>query len=100
MHRTHTTDVAGLIDDRPEQGRFRLHRDVYLDAETARAPTPIYAGADLGNGHRIEGPAIVEEATTTILIGPGDRLEVDAAGNYLIELGAVAAERGGVRDVA
>ncbi|MEZ5651476.1 MAG: SRPBCC family protein [Burkholderiaceae bacterium] len=31
MHRTHTTDVAGLIDDSPERGRFRLHRDVYLD---------------------------------------------------------------------
>jgi N-methylhydantoinase A len=34
----------------------------------------------------IHGPALIEEDTTTILIGAADRLRVTAAGNYLIDL--------------
>jgi N-methylhydantoinase A len=32
----------------------------------------------------LPGPLLIEEATTTIFAGPGDRVTVDAAGNYLI----------------
>ncbi len=49
--------------------------------------TAIYAGADLGPGHRLSGPLLVEEVTTTVLAGPDDVLVVDAAGSFLIELG-------------
>ena len=52
--------------------------------------TPIYDGADLGHGHRLTGPAVVEELTTTVLIGPGDLLRVDATGNFLIDVRAVS----------
>jgi hypothetical protein len=34
------------------------------------------------------GPAIVNEQTTTILVGAGDRLEVDAAANFNIAIAA------------
>ncbi|MEQ9639155.1 MAG: hydantoinase B/oxoprolinase family protein [Alphaproteobacteria bacterium] len=55
--------------------------------------TPVYAGADLANGVRITGPAVIEEPTTTVLLGPGDTLTVDAAGNLMIEVAATAPVR-------
>ena len=48
--------------------------------------TAVYAGSDLGPGHRLNGPLIVEESTTTVLVGPADALNVDATGNFLIDV--------------
>jgi len=48
------------------------------------APTPVYRGVDLLPGHRLDGPLLVEEQTTTVVIGPEDRLEVLASGDLLI----------------
>ena len=52
--------------------------------------TPVYDGADLRPGHRIPGPALIEEHTTTVLAGPGDMLAVDAEGNFVIHPSARA----------
>lgn len=46
----------------------------------------IFDGTHLLPGDCITGPAIIEELTTTVLLGPDDRLEVDAASNFLIEI--------------
>ena len=48
--------------------------------------TAIYDGLGLEPGDRVSGPAVVEERTTTVLLGPGDRLTVDATGNFMIEV--------------
>ena len=59
--------------------------------------TPIYNGAEIRPGHRISGPALIEEHTTTVLAGPGDSLWVDDEGNFFIDLIAAAnskSERG------
>jgi N-methylhydantoinase A len=48
---------------------------------------PVYDGARMSPGHAILGPAIVEEAFTTIVVYPGQRATVDAFGNYTIALG-------------
>ena len=61
-------------------------RSVYLDDEHGAHDVPVYAGPTMKAGHRLLGPCIVEEATTTILVGPEDRLEVDQGGNYVIRL--------------
>ena len=62
--------------------------------------TPVYDGADLRPGHRIPGPALIEEHTTTVLAGPGDMLAVDAEGNFVIHpsarAGATDGDAGGV----
>jgi N-methylhydantoinase A len=63
-------------------------RSVWLDERRGRRPTPVYAGADLRPGHRIAGPLVVAEATTTVFVGPDDVLEVDAADNFVLHLGA------------
>ena len=48
--------------------------------------TPVYDGDKIGHGHRIEGPAVVEERFTTLLIPPGQVAEVDWNGNYVVSL--------------
>src|SRR5262249_31537196 len=47
---------------------------------------PSSGGAGPAPGQRTAGPAIINEATTTVLVGAGDRLTVDAAANYSIAL--------------
>ncbi len=49
-----------------------------------RVATPIYDGPALATAARIEGPAIIEEPTTTIVIYPGMRAEVTPLHNYLL----------------
>ena len=48
--------------------------------------TPVYDGDRVGHGHRLEGPAIVEERFTTIVLYPGHVAELDAHGNYVVSL--------------
>ncbi len=50
--------------------------------------TPIYRSDDLGLGAKINGPAIVIEPTTTIVVSPGMQLNVSGSGNYICETGA------------
>ncbi len=46
--------------------------------------TPVYDGLKLHRGHRIEGPAIVAQPTTTILVPPDFEMSCDAYDNYLL----------------
>mgnify|MGYP002725596045 CR=1 FL=1 len=48
--------------------------------------TPVYDRYGLGVGAVIEGPALIEERESTVVIGPGDRVEVDQHGNLVAEL--------------
>jgi N-methylhydantoinase A len=48
--------------------------------------TPIYRRDALLPGHRLTGPAVVEQLDATTLLYPGDKLTVDAAGSLLIEV--------------
>jgi len=60
-------------------------RPVYLEDD--RIEVGVYDGSALRPGHSIVGPALIAEQTTTVLVGPSDRLEVDAANNFMIHLG-------------
>lgn len=60
------------------------HRMTYVDNVLKWHETPVYDGTTLVSGQTLRGPAIVEEATTTVVVGSGDRLTVDRAGNYEI----------------
>ena len=66
----------------------RESRRVWLDADHGWCNTPIYGGPDLKPGASIQGPAVIDESTTTIIVGVGDRVTVDAENNYLISLPA------------
>jgi N-methylhydantoinase A len=47
--------------------------------------TPVYEGGTLPPGHRLSGPALVVEPTTTVVVPPGTELTVTALGDYLLE---------------
>ena len=62
------------------------NRDVYFETLGRRVITDIHKGDDLLPGGNVVGPAIIEESTTTIVVYPGDRVEVDESGNYAIHV--------------
>jgi len=72
-----TADASGAIKER---------RPVYFGEAGGWVDTPIYDGSRLQAGNRIEGPAIIEEVTTTIVVCPNDLAEVDRLGNVVIEV--------------
>jgi len=49
-------------------------------------PTPIYARARLSAGVEIVGPALIEEAESTSVIGPGATATLDAFGNIVMRI--------------
>ena len=71
---------------RAEQDPVPAHRQVYWGDRKEMADTPIYAGPELGPGHVIAGPAVVEYPETTIVIQPFARAEVDRSGSIIIDL--------------
>ena len=60
-------------------------RPAYFRGLGGMIETKIYQGDLLGNGNVIDGPAIIEETTTTIVIPPQARAVVSRWGNYNIE---------------
>ena len=78
------THVAPAVAKSPATPREV--RDVWIDAAAGWQPAAVYDGSALQPGHAIDGPAIVDEQTTTLLVGCGDNLIVDASGNYRIAL--------------
>jgi len=59
------------------------HRPVYFP-DTEFLPTPIYRRELLPAGARLSGPAVIEEVDSTVLVHPGDGLDVDALGLLMI----------------
>jgi N-methylhydantoinase A len=45
----------------------------------------VWRGRELRSGNRVAGPAIVELAETTVILGSGDRMLVDGYGNFVCE---------------
>ena len=59
-------------------------RAVCFDAAEGIAPCPIYDRARLGPGHRIEGPAIIEQLDSTTVVYPGQTATVDDYMNLVL----------------
>jgi N-methylhydantoinase A len=81
-------DLSALID--PAGRRVTL-----AEARTSRRPvtfggqlheTPVYWRDHLPLSFHLEGPAIIEQMDTTILIEPGDTAEGDALGNIIVKV--------------
>ena len=68
----------------------RERRKVWIDPAHGWREVPIYDGADLRPGCKLEGPLLIEERTMTAFVGPRDRLEVDARDDFLIHVGAAS----------
>jgi N-methylhydantoinase A len=59
-----------------------LHRE-----SGGRRSWAVYDRSRLRAGHQLEGPAIIEEASSTTLVGPRQSLVVDRLGNLVISVG-------------
>ena len=68
-------------------GSLKGDRPVFFPAFGEARPTPVHERARLRPGDRLAGPAIVEEAESTLVVGPGADLEVMAGGNIVVTLG-------------
>ncbi len=85
---TEKPELATIGDSAGAAAEAVARREVTF--EGGRHDTPIYDRADLRAGHRIAGPAIVEEAASVTVLRPDQNLRVDAYGNLLI--GKIAEE--------
>jgi N-methylhydantoinase A len=70
-------------DPSPKAARVG-ERPVYFDETGDFVTTPVYRRERLQAGHRLEGPAIVEQMDSTTVLLPGQWAAVDAQGNLLI----------------
>ena len=61
-------------------------RDIHVPAGSGMERAPVYERAELRIGQEIAGPAVIEERESTTVIGPGDRLRVDALGCLVVDL--------------
>ena len=68
-------------------------REAYF-GEGGTTEIPIYLGAAFAPGSRVQGPAIVEEPTTTIVVYPGMSARLSGAGNFLLTIGGTDDETG------
>ena len=66
----------------------RERRNVWIDPAQGWREVPVYDGADLRPGCKLEGPLLIEERTMTAFVGPRDVLEVDGRDDFLVHIGA------------
>ena len=83
------TDLATLIDPAGRRATLEAalsgRRAVHVDGRWH--DTPVYWRDHLPADATIDGPAIVQQMDTTVLIEPGDRVRGDSEGNLLIHIG-------------
>ena len=61
-------------------------RDIYILADEAFAPAPVYDRYKLPPHVKLSGPAIIEERESTVVVaGPGE-IEIDRGGNLILTL--------------
>ena len=78
-------DVGRMADN--SNVKPHAQRNVYCRRTRQRLDTPVFRRADLPVGFSVSGPAIVEEYSSTTIIGSGDRLTVGALAELRIAVG-------------
>ncbi len=68
----------------PGAGQPRLVRRQAVRSGACAFDAAVYRRADLGAGHRFAGPALVEQADTTVFVPAGFQAAVDTWGNMLV----------------
>ena len=81
--------VAGILHvssapDASAHGALKERRSVLLDIQRGFVDTPIYDYQYLAHGHVLQGPAVVEAPTTTVVIPHQATGTVDQLGNIVI----------------
>jgi len=74
------------LSDTDASKYLKTNRDVYFEEKGKFISTPIYDGDSMECGCALYGPAIIEQRTTTIVVPPEARLEINPYRDYVIEL--------------
>jgi N-methylhydantoinase A len=62
-------------------------RQAYFPDINAFVATPVIAESALMVGQTLEGPALIEQAGSTVVVGPGDQFSLDTFGNIRVVIG-------------
>ncbi len=93
IHLVASTEVGKLTMKKHEptgaaaEVALKGHRDVDYALEGVQSAA-IYDGTRLEPGMSFAGPAIIEDPGTTTVVHPGNRVEIDGYGNFIIHLAA------------
>jgi N-methylhydantoinase A len=63
------------------------HRSMLFSAQSSWQDTPVYNGDRLQAGQRVQGPCVIEEATTNIVVPPGWQAELAPSATYRLTPG-------------
>ena len=63
----------------------RGSRSCLFDGRSERLETPVYDWDRMEPGHKLVGPALIDDKTTTVLVVPGFTCEVDAYRNLVLK---------------
>ncbi len=95
------TTITGMVEkpglERVEVGEATPPKEAETGSrkaffqEVGFADTPTFARAALLAGNRIQGPALIEEHASTTVVLPGDSVEVDTIGNFIITISGARA---------
>ena len=75
------SEAAGDAD---ASAALKGRRNVYSPERDAFAEVPVYDGHRMRCGHRIEGPALVEQQTTAIFVSDSYDCAVDTLGSFVL----------------
>lgn len=68
---------------RPLDEAWKGRREIYLPEDESFREVPVYDRYRLDPGAALEGPAVLEERESTVILGPGCEAEVDSARNLI-----------------
>lgn len=69
---------------RPVDEARKGEREIYLPENDGFAAVPVYDRYGLDPRATFEGPAVVEERESTVIVGPDSRAEIDEARNLIV----------------
>jgi N-methylhydantoinase A len=71
---------------RAQKAKPRTLRPMMFDGWSRPRSCEVHSRYDLKAGHTIVGPAVIEEAESTTVVGPGGKATIDGFGNIVISL--------------
>ena len=87
----HRRVQSPVTPERPRDGEsasaaLKARRRVYFGDINAYRETDIYDGNRLDHGMTVNGPAVIEQENTTVVVFPGQKLDVNKFGDFELAL--------------
>lgn len=80
-------EIAGRSAKSSGGATPHFRRKAYMGERHGFADTPVYLRSELAPGSSLDGPAIIEEAASTTVALPQDRVTVAPTGELIIQIG-------------